>query len=185
MQTLNPDILYIKTKERMDMMRLRKYILNPTSISVVGFLLGIMCKLLDIYSTGMLVEVGYMFSNMPVWILIGVLISRYSETPKTAMVNILPFSIFMLVSYYGTAELLGAPYSPQLMICWILFACATPIFAGLAWKTRYKSISAKMIAAMILLVTIWFVVVYADNILDYLCIPILFCVFFVKRKHGT
>ena len=92
---------------------MKKYILNPISLFFIGAILGIISKLLDILFVGNLfmMTLGYMFSNLPIWVLLGILISIYSDTRKKAMINIFPFCIGMLISYYVTAELTNAVYS--------------------------------------------------------------------------
>ena len=92
---------------------MKKYILNPISLFFIGAILGIISKLLDILFVGNLfmMTLGYMFSDLPIWVLLGILISIYSDTRKKAMINIFPFCIGMLISYYVTAELTNAVYS--------------------------------------------------------------------------
>ena len=63
---------------------MRNKILNPVSMFIVGLLLGIVSRLLDIYTTNL----GEILSQMAIWILFGVLISIYSKTKKKAMINI-------------------------------------------------------------------------------------------------
>ncbi|MFT8029355.1 hypothetical protein ACMYLY_23800, partial [Salmonella enterica subsp. enterica serovar Enteritidis] len=81
---------------------MKKYILNPISLFFIGAILGIISKLLDILFVGNLfmMTLGYMFSDLPIWVLLGILISIYSDTRKKAMINIFPFCIGMLISYY-------------------------------------------------------------------------------------
>lgn len=65
---------------------MKKYILNPLSMLVVGFILGVVSRLLDIYTQNL----GNIFSQMAIWILLGVVISIYSSSKKRAMLNIFP-----------------------------------------------------------------------------------------------
>ena len=78
---------------------MKKYILNPPGMFFTGLLLGIFSRLMDIYTQNL----GNIFSQMAVWILFGVLISIYSKTKKKAMLNIMPFCIGMLITYYIAA----------------------------------------------------------------------------------
>ena len=57
---------------------MRKKILNPLTMLCLGLLIGIAARLLDIYTTNL----GEIFSQMAIWILMGTLISIYSETAK-------------------------------------------------------------------------------------------------------
>lgn len=63
---------------------MKKYVLNPISLFFIGLVLGVISRLLDIYTQNL----GNMFSQMAIWILFGVLISIYSKTKKKAMQNI-------------------------------------------------------------------------------------------------
>lgn len=57
---------------------MRKAILNPIAMFVIGLLLGVISRLLDIYTQNL----GEIFSQMAIWILLGTLISIYSNTKK-------------------------------------------------------------------------------------------------------
>ena len=71
-----------------------KKILNPAGMFISGLLLGTLARLLDIYTQNL----GNVFSQMAVWILLGVIISIYSETPKRAAANTLTFCLGMLIT---------------------------------------------------------------------------------------
>ena len=72
-----------------------KKILNPFMMFIIGLILGVISRLLDIYTQNL----GNIFSELAIWILFGVLISINSETKKKAMLNIFPFCIGMLLTY--------------------------------------------------------------------------------------
>lgn len=55
-----------------------KKILRPHWMFLIGLILGIISRLLDIYSQNL----GNIFSQMAVWILLGTLISIYSKNKK-------------------------------------------------------------------------------------------------------
>ena len=65
-------------------------ILNPISMFFIGLLLGIVSRLLDIYS----------------------------DSKKKAMINILPFCIGMLITYYFVAFITKGVYSTSFIIGW-------------------------------------------------------------------
>ena len=60
-----------------------KKILNPAGMFISGLLLGTLARLLDIYTQNL----GNVFSQMAIWILLGVIISIYSDSKKKAMLN--------------------------------------------------------------------------------------------------
>ena len=67
---------------------MNKMILNPISMFFTGLILGIVSRLLDIYTQNL----GNIFSQMAIWILFGVLISIYSKTKKNTLNIILIFT---------------------------------------------------------------------------------------------
>ena len=61
------------------MNRNRKKILNPITMLLAGLFLGVASRLFDIYFDNL----GNIFSQMAVWILLGTLIAIYSPTKKS------------------------------------------------------------------------------------------------------
>ena len=53
-------------------------LLNPISMFVIGLFLGIISRLLDIYTQNL----GNIFSQIAIWVLMGTLISIHSKTKK-------------------------------------------------------------------------------------------------------
>ena len=106
---------------------MKKYILNPLSMFLVGLGLGVISRLLDIYTQNL----GNIFSQMAIWILFGVLISIYSGTKKEAMLNILPFCVGMLITYYFVAFISKGVYSDIFIMGWTVFAFCSPALAFL------------------------------------------------------
>ena len=113
---------------------MKKVILNPIGMFVSGLILGIISRLLDIYTDNL----GNIFSQMAIWILFGVLISIYSSSKKKAMLNIFPFCIGMLITYYFVAFITKGVYSNVFIIGWTIFAFCSPIMAYFTWMTKSK-----------------------------------------------
>ena len=67
-------------------------ILNPFTMLCFGLAIGVVARLLDIFTTNL----GEIFSQMAVWILMGTLISIYSRTAKHAMANVGPLRFLLL-----------------------------------------------------------------------------------------
>ena len=122
----------------------------PILMFLFGAALGILSRLLDIHTANL----GNIFSQMSVWILIGTLISIFSKTKVRAAVNVLIFCIGMLIVYYCTAELTGGVYSKVFIYGWTAFSLCSPIFAALTWMTQQRGLFPKIISAAILLVTL-------------------------------
>ena len=142
---------------------MKKYILNPISMFVLGLVLGIISRLLDIYTSNL----GNIFSQMAIWILFGVLISIYSKTKKKAMINILPFCIGMLITYYFVAFITKGVYSDTYIIGWTIFALCSPVFAYFTWMTKEQGIFSKIISIGIVLVSILSSIILFDRLRIY------------------
>lgn len=99
---------------------------------LAGLLLGIAARLFDIYFQNL----GEIFSQMAIWILLGTGFAIYSPTKKAAMGNIFPFCMGMLAAYYVTAAITHGVYSRTFIIGWTLFALPSPVIAYFAWMAK-------------------------------------------------
>lgn len=142
---------------------MKKYILNPISMFLIGLILGVSSRLLDIYTQNL----GNIFSQMAIWILFGVLISIYSSSKTKAMLNILPFCIGMLITYYFVAFISKGVYSTVFIIGWTVFAFLSPIMAYFTWMTKEKGVFPKIISVGIIVVSFLSSVILFDRIRFY------------------
>lgn len=142
---------------------MNKVILNPISMFFIGLILGIVSRLLDIYTQNL----GNIFSQMAIWILFGVLISIYSSSKRRAMLNILPFCLGMLITYYFVAFVTNGVYSTVFIIGWTVFAFLSPIMAYFTWMTKEKGVFPKIISVGIILVSLLSSVILFDRIRFY------------------
>ena len=129
----------------------------------IGLVLGIVSRLLDICTQNL----GNIFSQMAIWILFGVLISIYSSSKKRAMLNILPFCIGMLITYYFVAFVTKGVYSTVFIIGWTVFAFLSPLMAYFTWMTKEKGIFPKIIGIGIILMSLLSSVILFDRIRIY------------------
>lgn len=129
---------------------MKNKILNPTCMFIIGLLLGIISRLLDIYTQNL----GNIFSQIAIWILFGTIISIYSESKKKAMLNILSFSIGMLITYYFVAFITKGVYSTSFIIGWTIFAFISPTLAYFTWMTKEKGIVPKIISVGVVFVSV-------------------------------
>ena len=141
----------------------RSKLLNPVSMLCVGLLLGIVSRLFDIYCP----LLGEIFSQMSVWILLGTLIAVYSPTKKAAMLNIFPFCLGMLLTYYAMAMLTHGAYGRSFIIGWTVFAFFSPIMAYFAWMVKQRGLFPKIIGTGIVLVSILSSVLLFDRLRIY------------------
>lgn len=158
---------------------MKKYIINPISLFIIGLLLGILSRLLDIYTQNL----GNIFSQMAIWILFGVLISIYSHTKKQAMINILPFCLGMLGTYYSVAYFNQGVYSKTFIMAWTLFALCSPILAYFTWMTKEKGLLSYIIRIGIVLISILSSLILFDGlrIYDFIIDGLLIYILFFKK----
>lgn len=161
------------------MLNLKKIVLNPISMFIIGLLLGIISRLLDIYTQNL----GNIFSQMAIWILFGTLISIYSESKKKAMINIFPFCIGMLITYYVVAMITKGVYSNTIILGWSIFAFFSPILAYFTWITKEKGIFPKIISIGIILISIFSSIILFDGyrIYDVIIDGLLIYFLFIKK----
>ncbi len=154
-------------------------ILNPIYMFSCGLLLGIISRLLDIYTQNL----GNIFSQFAIWILIGTTISIHSQTKKKAMINILLFCIGMLITYYFVAFITKGVYSNIFIIGWTIFALCSPIMAYFTWLSKEKGIFYKIICIGIVLVSFLSSIIFFDKlrIYDFIINVILIYMLFFKK----
>lgn len=138
-------------------------LLHPAVMLAAGLLLGAAARLFDIYFQNL----GEIFSQMAIWILLGTLIAIYSPTGKAAMCNIFPFCMGMLATYYAVAIVTEGVYSWTFIAGWTVFALFSPLMAYLAWMTKRRGVLPKVIAAGIVLVSVLSSILLFDRLRIY------------------
>ena len=158
---------------------MRKKILNPFAMLCFGFLIGFISRLLDIYTTNL----GEIFSQMAIWILLGTLISIYSKTAKKAMLNVLTFCLGMLFTYYLAAVLSHGVYSTDYMIGWTVFALCSPVMACFAWFAKESGVLPIIVRMGVIAVSVLSSILFFDRlrIYDLVINGALFFFLFIKR----
>lgn len=158
-------------------------ILKPYWMFIVGLCLGIISRLLDIYTSNL----GNIFSQMSIWILLGTLISIYSNNKKQAMLNIFPFCIGMLITYYLVAEFTNGVYSRTFIMGWTLFTLCSPIMAFFAWMSKEKGLFPKIISLGIIIVSILSSIILFDRLrfYDFIINVILIYFLYFKKIERT
>ena len=157
----------------------RSFLLNPLSMLLAGLLLGIAARLFDIYFQNL----GEVFSQMAIWILLGTGFAIYSPTKKAAMGNIFPFCMGMLAAYYVTAAITHGVYSRTFIIGWTLFALPSPVIAYFAWMAKEPGAFSKIIAAGIAAVSVISSVLLFDHLrlYDFVIDGVLIYILFFKK----
>lgn len=156
-----------------------KKLLKPHWMFCIGLILGVISRLLDIYTQNL----GNIFSEMAIWILMGTLISIYSESKKKAMFNVFPFCIGMLITYYVATKITKGVYSNIFIIGWTVFAFCSPLFAYFTWMTKENGIFPKIISIGIVLVSILSSIILFDRlrIYDFIIDGMLIYYLFIKK----
>ena len=157
----------------------RSFLLNPLSMLLAGLLLGMAARLFDIYFQNL----GEIFSQIAIWILLGTLIAIYSPTKKAAMGNIVPFCIGMLITYYVTAAITHGVYGQPFIIGWTVFALTSPVMAYFAWMAKEPGAFSKFIAAGIIAVSVVSSVLLFDRLrlYDFVIDGVLIYILFFKK----
>ena len=170
-------------------MKIKDYILHPISMFIIGLVTGIIIKLIDIHFR--VQHFGFslsdIFSELGIWILIGVIISLFSKNKKYAMLNIFLFSIGMLITYYITAEVTNSIYGWTFIKGWSVFACLSPMLAYLVTLTKEKGLLSLIIKIGIILVyLITNIIIFGGpRIYDIVFILILIYLLFIKKYKKT
>ena len=136
-----------------------KSIIDLILLFIFGAVLGVVSKLLDIHTSNL----GDIFSQMSIWILLGTLIAIFSKTKGKAALNVFVFCIGMLITYYITAELTNSVYGMTFIYGWAAFSVCSPVFAILTWMTKEKGVLGKIISFGILVVTLTVSMVVFDG----------------------
>lgn len=136
---------------------------TPLLMLLAGVALGALSRLLDVYTQNL----GNMFSQLAIWILIGTLISLYSKTPRRAAVHVLSLCLGMLIAYYTAAALMRGVYSRMFIIGWTIFALCTPPLAMLAWRAGRRDKLGRLLAVGIVLCSVLSSVVIFDGFRIY------------------
>ena len=150
---------------------------------IFGLLLGAAARLFDIYTQNL----GDIFSQMAVWVLLGTLIAIYSPTRVRAMINILPFCLGMLAAYYITATLTKDQtiwfINWDVIKYWTVFALLSPLMALIAWQTKERGAFPKLIGVGIVAASFLSSVLMFDGprIHDFIINGLLIYFVFVKK----
>lgn len=147
----------------------------PVMMFLLGALLGIISKLMDISTSNL----GNIFSQMSIWILLGTMIAVFSKTKGKAALNVFVFCIGMLITYYITAGLTNSVYSMSFLYGWASFSVCSPVFAWFTWMTKEKGALGKIISFGILVVTLTVSMVVFDGPSVYDIVIMLILAYFL------
>ena len=163
---------------------MRKKLLSPPVMALCGLAIGAIARMLDIYTQNL----GEIFSQMAVWILLGALISVYSPSPKRAALNVLLFCLGMLATYYAAAAVTHGVYSRSFIIGWTAFALCTPVMAALVWHAKEPGWLGRAVAAGVVAAAALSSLVLFDGFRIYDALidgALIYLLFFKKVRRGA
>ena len=134
----------------------KRQIVITLGVILLGFLLGTLQKWID--GTGgsnlplilQQLDIGNYFGRLAIWILLGSIISVYSESPVRAGINTFVFFISMLAGYYLYCNFVLGFLPKAYMMMWLLFDFASFFMAYFCWYAKGEGIIAILISSVII-----------------------------------
>ena len=137
-------------------MPFKRQIAITLGVILLGFLLGVLQKWIDGTGSSILpailqqLDVGNYFGRLAIWILLGTIISVYSESPLRAAINTFFFFLSMLAGYYLYCNYILGFLPRTYMMMWIVIALASFFVAYICWYAKGKGIIAITISSVII-----------------------------------
>ena len=137
-------------------MSFKRRIAITLGVILLGLLLGVLQKWLDGAGSSILpailqqLDVGNYFGRLAIWILLGTIISVYSESPLRAAINTFFFFISMLAGYYIYCNYALGFLPRTYMMIWIVIAFASIFMAYICWYAKGEGFIAIFISSMII-----------------------------------
>ncbi|MCR5665709.1 MAG: hypothetical protein K6G01_02665 [Eubacterium sp.] len=134
---------------------LKKKLLESLGFIMIGVLFGVLQKWMDgraFEDVPFLaqLDIANFFGELPVWILLGTLISVYARTPLRAAVNTFLFLIGMVSGYYVYCNFVLGFLPRSYMMIWIVMSCVSFFLAYLCWYAKGNGIIAIVLSAAII-----------------------------------
>ena len=156
--------------------------INNKTTFILGAILGIVSKLLDIneFNTGL----GNTFSEISIWILLGVIITLISKTKKDSMLNVFLFNIGMIFTYYVTAEITNSIYGVSYIKYWTKVALISPFLSFIVYQVKRKDYLGKLISILIIVSTIYIILRFGGpRYYDFIILFILIYLLYKERRN--
>ncbi len=97
---------------------------------LAGAAVGLLAKWADFSHIQLL---GDIFSELPIWIVLGLVIARCSGSPGRAAAYAFVFFLAMIPAYYLAAEWMGGVWGMAYVYGWAAVACLSPFAAYAVW----------------------------------------------------
>ncbi len=137
-------------------MSFKRRIAITLGVILLGLLLGVLQKWLDGAGSSILpailqqLDVGNYFGRLAIWILLGTIISVYSESPLRAAINTFFFFLSMLAGYYLYCNYILGFLPRTYMMMWIVIAFGSFFMAYICWYAKGKGFIAITISSMMI-----------------------------------
>ena len=137
-------------------MSFKRRIAITLGVILLGLLLGVLQKWLDGAGSSILpailqqLDVGNYFGRLAIWILLGTIISVYSESPLRAAINTFFFFLSMLAGYYLYCNYILGFLPRTYMMMWIVIAFGSFFMAYICWYAKGEGIIALSISSIII-----------------------------------
>lgn len=156
MEVLKIKPLFEKIRKQNKTVSFNRQIVITLGVILLGILLGILQKWID--GTGgsnlpmilQQLDIGNYFGRLAIWILLGTIISVYSESPLRAAINTFSFFISMLAGYYLYCNYVLGFLPRTYMIMWIVIAFASFFMAYICWYAKGNGTIAIIISSVII-----------------------------------
>ena len=156
MEVLKIKPLFEKIRKQNKTVSFNRQIVITLGVILLGILLGILQKWID--GTGgsnlpvilQQLDIRNYFGRLAIWILLGTIISVYSESPLRAAINTFSFFISMLAGYYLYCNYVLGFLPRTYMIMWIVIAFASFFMAYICWYAKGNGIIAIIISSVII-----------------------------------
>ena len=135
---------------------LNRKIVITLGVILLGFLLGVLQKWIDGTSGSNLplilqqLDIRNYFGRLAIWILLGTIVSVYSESPLRAAINTFIFFICMLAGYYLYCNYILGFLPRTYMMMWIVIAFASFFMAYFCWYAKGEGFIAVIISSIII-----------------------------------
>lgn len=135
---------------------LNRQIAVTLGIIIFGFFLGVLQKWLDDTGASSLplvlqqLDIGNYFGRLAIWVLLGTIISVYSESPLRAAINTFSFFISMLAGYYLYCNYVLGFLPRTYMMMWILISFLSFFMAYICWYAKGEGIVAIVLSSIIM-----------------------------------
>ena len=156
MEVLKIKPLFEKIRKQNKTVSFNRQIVITLGVILLGILLGILQKWID--GTGgsnlpvilQQLDIRNYFGRLAIWILLGTIISVYSESPLRAAINTFSFFISMLAGYYLYCNYVLGFLPRTYMIMWIVIAFASFFMAYICWYAKGNGTIAIIISSVII-----------------------------------